>query len=152
MLLTNPLACPETVQQTGQKHFRGEIKNQSTGFDIEQQLSASGRGCMSVDTVGNKRHEGVREVWEGDNWSDGYGKYRDRRGTGCMGKGPNHPTNHICLPENCHPPSPPHARHQSPIPSHPETLSSSPPTASLTPQKRSTTSTRNRTHTFCSEL
>ena len=40
---------------------------------IEQQLLASGRGCMSVVIVGNKGHEVVREVWEGDNWSDGMG-------------------------------------------------------------------------------
>ena len=37
MLLTNPLACPEKVQQTGQKHFRGEIKllkpNKAAGID-----------------------------------------------------------------------------------------------------------------------
>ena len=31
MLLTNPQACPETVQQTGQKHFRGETNNQPLG-------------------------------------------------------------------------------------------------------------------------
>ena len=145
MLLTNPLACPETVQQTGQKQS-------ATGCDIEQQLSASGRGCKSVVIVGNKGHEGVGEVWEGDNWSDGHGKYRDRRGAGSTGKGPKHSITHICLPENRQPPSPPQARHQSPILSHPETPSSSPPTPNLTPQKRSTIGTRSRTHTFCSEL
>ena len=63
MLLANPLTCPNTAQQTGQRHFRGEINNQP-GFDIEQHLSASGRGCTSVVIVGNKGHEGVREVWE----------------------------------------------------------------------------------------
>ena len=83
MLLTNPLACPETVQQTGQKHFRGEINNQTLGVR-EQQLSASGCGCSVFVIVGNKGHEGVWELWEGDNWSDGYGKYRDRRGTGSI--------------------------------------------------------------------
>ena len=31
MFLTNPQACPETVQQTSQKHFRGEINNQPLG-------------------------------------------------------------------------------------------------------------------------
>ena len=36
----------------------------------------------------NKGHEGVRAVWEGDNCSDGYGKYRDRRGMESIGKGP----------------------------------------------------------------
>ena len=36
---------------------------------------------MSVVIVGNKGHEGVREAWEGDNWSDGCWKYRDRRGS-----------------------------------------------------------------------
>ena len=60
-------------------------------------------------------HEGVWEVWEGDNWSDGYGKYRDRRGMGSIGKGPKHSTTHIRVPENRHPPSPPQARHRSPI-------------------------------------
>ena len=119
MLLTNTLACPETVQQTGQKHFRGRDQQPATGRDIKQPLSASGRGCMSVVIVGNKGHGGVREVWEGDNWSDGYGKYRDRIGTGSIGKGPKHSTTHIRLPENRHPPSPPQARHQSLIPSHP---------------------------------
>ena len=48
MLLTNPLACPETVQQTGQKHLRGRDQQPATGCDIEQQLSASGHGCRSV--------------------------------------------------------------------------------------------------------
>ena len=50
--------------------------------------------------MGNKGYEGVWEVWEGDNWSDGYGKYRDRRGTGSIGKGPKHSTTHIYLSEN----------------------------------------------------
>ena len=45
---------------------------------------------MSVIIVGNKGHEEVQEVWEEDNWSDGYGKYRDRRGMGSIGKGPKH--------------------------------------------------------------
>ena len=40
--------------------------------------------------MGNKGHEGVREVWEGDKWSDGYRKYRDKRGTGNIGKGPKY--------------------------------------------------------------
>ena len=106
MLLTNPLACPETVQQTGQKHFRGEINN------IEQQLLASGRGCKSVVIGGNKGNKGVREVWEGDNWSDGYEKYKDRKGMGSIGKGPKHSTTRILLPENRHPPSPPQARQE----------------------------------------
>ena len=44
---------------------------------------------MSVVIVGNKEHEGVWEVWEGDNWSDGYGKYRYRRGMGSIRKGPS---------------------------------------------------------------
>ena len=59
---------------------------------------------MSVVIVGYKGAEGVQEVWEGDNWSDGCGKYRDRRGTGAIGKGPKHSTTHIRLPENRHPP------------------------------------------------
>ena len=64
--------------------------------------------------MGNKGHKGVREVWEGDNWFDGYGKYRDRRGMGRLGKGPKHSTTHIRLPEYSHPPPPPQARHESP--------------------------------------
>ena len=36
--------------------------------------------------MGNKEHEGVREVWEGDDWSDGYGKY-GRETIGPMGMG-----------------------------------------------------------------
>ena len=63
MFLTSPLACHETVQQTGQKHFRGD-QQPATGWDIEQQLSASGRGCTSVIIVGNTGHEAVQEVWE----------------------------------------------------------------------------------------
>ena len=50
----------------------------------------------------------------GDNWSDGYGKYRERRGTGSIGKGSKHSTTHIRLPENHNSPSPPQARDQSP--------------------------------------
>ena len=119
MLLTNPLACPETVQQTGQKHFKGTDQQPATGCETEQQLSASGRDCMSVVIVGNKGHKGVQEVWEGDIWSDGYEKYRDRKSTGSIGKGPKQSTTHIRLPENRHPRSPPQTRHQSPIPSHP---------------------------------
>ena len=67
---------------------------------------------MSVVIVENNGHEAVREVWERDNWSDGYGKYKDRRSTGSIGKGPKHSATHIRLPENCRPPSPPQARHQ----------------------------------------
>ena len=66
MLLTDPLACPETVHQTGQNHFRGRDQQPAAGCDIEQQLSASGHGCMIVIIVGNKGHEGVWEVWEVD--------------------------------------------------------------------------------------
>ena len=62
--------------------------------------------------IGARRNTGSM----GDNWSDGYGKYRDRKGTGNIGKGPKHSTTHIRLLENRHPPSPPQARHQSPIP------------------------------------
>ena len=119
----------------------GRDQQPATGCNIEQQLSASGRGCASVIIVGNKGHKGVRKVWEGDNWPVGYGKYRDRRGMGSIGKGPKHSTTHIRLPENRHPPSPPQTGHQSPIPSHPasphpETPSSSSPTPSLTPQRK----------------
>ena len=42
----------------------GENPQPTTGYDIEQQLSASGCGCTSVIIVGNTGHEGVREVWE----------------------------------------------------------------------------------------
>ena len=57
MLLTNPLACPET----GQKHFRGRDQQPATGCDTEQQLSAPGRGCMSVVIVGNTGNEGAHK-------------------------------------------------------------------------------------------
>ena len=36
MLLTKPLSCPKTAQQTGQKHFRGEMNHVFllTGMDL----------------------------------------------------------------------------------------------------------------------
>ena len=32
--MNNPLACPETVQQTGQKHFRGEINKMEIKLEV----------------------------------------------------------------------------------------------------------------------
>ena len=114
MLLTNPLAFPETVQQTGQKHFMGEINNQPLGATQNSSSQQQAVGAQ-VSFLWEIRGTGSMR----DNWSDGYGKYRDRRGTGSIGKGPKHLTTHISLPENNHPLSPPQARYQSLIPSHP---------------------------------
>ena len=85
MLLTNPLACPETAQQTGQKHFRGEINNQPLGatYNSSSQHQAVGarvsllweiRGMKGYGKYGRQL---VRRVWEIQG-QKGYRKYKER--------------------------------------------------------------------------
>ena len=73
MLLTNLLACPETVQQTGQKHFRGEINNQPLGV--------MWNSSSQHQAVGTR----VSLLWE-IRGTKGYGKY-GREIIGSMGMG-----------------------------------------------------------------
>ena len=87
MLLTKPLVCPETSQQTDQKQFRGEINNQPLGVTYSScsQHQAMGAwvsllreikdtkrygkyGKESIVSMGmrNTGTEGVQEVWGKD--------------------------------------------------------------------------------------
>ena len=157
MLLTNPLACPETVQQTGQKHFRGEIntwplgaiqnsssQHQAVGTRVSlfwEIRGTNGYGKYGRKTngpmdMGNTGTEGVREV-QGKDQSTRQPTFVCRR------TAIHHPHHR----QGINPPSPP--TQHPPI----QRNQAVPNPHQASHHKRSNTiGTRSRTHMFCSEL